>query len=354
MDKIRSVSDTTSQSLFDFIFPKTMRNQAGLSDTEANALYTLWKNSPKGATRFAATEGIDSHSLVALKTKGYLVGFGNSLELTEKGKKIIVEMATHEPNAFEKHAETLSYSGIKATTNKRPRQAFFNKQAGKENDMLKKASKQTIKEAITGAIIWLQHNVPSSNLGWEQFAHYDSVMKRLEAAYRELEEENPVATPIADKLLQQEKGWDFIPTTSTKSYNLRKESVLKLSAHKQAGLEPPYPVSALDGMSNDKAKRIVNQILATHTPPGLVHDDNWSNVHAMFKAMDEQKINYSITKADYNHDAENRPSGKQWRFEVYFTNRAGKPTILYGNIVASGAGTVENPLAAYDVVAYVS
>jgi len=124
------------QSLFDILFPKSLRIQAGLSDAEANTLYNLWKGSPAGATTLQAQAGIEASNLNGLKTKGYLAGFGNSLELTENGKKVIVEMVTHEPNAFEKHAKEVSYSGIKAkSANARPRQSF-----------LKKASKEEMKE----------------------------------------------------------------------------------------------------------------------------------------------------------------------------------------------------------------
>lgn len=124
----------TGQSLFDILFPKSLRIQVGLTDAEANTLYSLWKGSPAGATTFIAQAGMEGKSLNALKTKGYLAGFGDSLELTEKGKKIIVEMVTHEPNAFEKHAKDFSYSGIKAksASSKRPRQSLLKKQASKE------------------------------------------------------------------------------------------------------------------------------------------------------------------------------------------------------------------------------
>ncbi len=121
------------QSLFDILFPKSLRIQAGLSDSEANTLYNLWKGSPAGSASLMVQAGMESSYLNGLKTKGYLTGSGASLELTEKGKKVIVEMVTHEPNAFEKHAKEVSYSGIKAkSANARPRQALLKKMASTE------------------------------------------------------------------------------------------------------------------------------------------------------------------------------------------------------------------------------
>ena len=127
-----SDGEKNAQSLFDLIFPKNLRDKAGLTDAEAGLLYGMWKAAPSGSTAFSLPLGGDKKHVVALKTKGYLAGFGNSIELTEKGKKVIVEMVTHEPNSFEKHATEISYSGIKSKkASVRPRQAFLKKQASK-------------------------------------------------------------------------------------------------------------------------------------------------------------------------------------------------------------------------------
>jgi hypothetical protein len=132
---------------------------------------------------------------------------------------------------------------------------------------------------------------------------------------------------------------------------IREERKKASEKKKIAGIEPPYPPSALDGMPNEKARKVVSNVLHKHTPKGILHDTDWQHIHAIFKALDAEKLNYSLTKADYMHDEQGRPKAKEWKFEVYFTNKAGKPTILYGSITASGAGTVEDPLEKYDVTA---
>lgn len=127
-DRVRSLNntETSAQSLFDLIFPREMRIQAGLTDAEANALYTMWKNAPAGSTTFVPAES-QGNIINALKTKGYVSNFGSTIELTDKGKKVIVEMVTHEPNAFEKNAQDVSYNQIKAKKNTRPKQAHVRK-----------------------------------------------------------------------------------------------------------------------------------------------------------------------------------------------------------------------------------
>lgn len=95
-------------------------------------------------------------------------------------------------------------------------------------------------------------------------------------------------------------------------------------------------------------KNHVNKLLDFHTK-GFFTDDFWQPVHATFKELDAQGIEYELTGARYEHDANNTPCRKVWTFEVQAPK--GKP--LYGVITAAGAGTVEDPLARYDVTAYV-
>jgi len=112
--------------------------------------------------------------------------------------------------------------------------------------------------------------------------------------------------------------------------------------------------SSLDGLKKTKATKIVNGILEPFTH-GLFRDDDWSNITRIFKALTENDIPYELTKTFYGHSEINgNPDSKTWVFEINFVNEKGRPTILYGRIVASGAGSVESPLDKYDIVAYIS
>ena len=110
---------------------------------------------------------------------------------------------------------------------------------------------------------------------------------------------------------------------------------------------------ALDGMNNVKARRVVNDIIRPHTR-GLFSDQYWQPVQQIWKALSNANINWSLKRADYSHGADGNTTGKDWKFEVYFTNNNGRFTTLYGNVRAAWAGSVAEPSEKYDLVAYVS
>lgn len=99
--------------------------EAALSDAEATLLYSMWKNAPPGAKAFKVPAGADNKYATGLKSKGYIVGFGDGLEITDKGRKVIVEMVTNEPNAFSKKA-SVPYSQLKKKAS-RPKQSLVKK-----------------------------------------------------------------------------------------------------------------------------------------------------------------------------------------------------------------------------------
>jgi len=59
-------------------------------------------------------------------------------------------------------------------------------------------------------------------------------------------------------------------------------------------------------------------------------------------------LDWNIQKAEYDHK-NSPPTYKIWYIEINFTNKAGKPQKIFGNVTAAGAGTVKDPLDAYDV-----
>jgi hypothetical protein len=48
------------------------------------------------------------------------------------------------------------------------------------------------------------------------------------------------------------------------------------------------------------------------------------------------------------------PTFKEWKISIPFTNNKGKPVALVGQIIAHGAGTVQDPMSRYDITAYVT
>jgi hypothetical protein len=108
---------------------------------------------------------------------------------------------------------------------------------------------------------------------------------------------------------------------------------------------------SLDGMSTLKAKKIINKTMEPHTK-GMFRDEYWKPVHDIFKAFESAGIDYVLSSAKYENDSRGNPSSKRWSLEFHFTNDKGKETVIYGVIVASGAGSVDKPLDVYDIVAY--
>ena len=104
-----------AQFVLDIILPKNMYSDPNTpTDSEATALYSLWKESPPGGVDRFIVPAQHKPLINAWKAKGLVHGFSDSLELTDKGRKLIIEMVTNEPNSFEKKAQMPRYSDVRA------------------------------------------------------------------------------------------------------------------------------------------------------------------------------------------------------------------------------------------------
>jgi len=112
-------------------------------------------------------------------------------------------------------------------------------------------------------------------------------------------------------------------------------------------------VNPLDGMRKSKVVNIINKLLQKHSR-GIFHDDSWRPVHKIFSELDKNDIPYVIEKTQYTKDENGNPASKRWWVEVDFMNDRGHLAKVYIAIVASGAGTVAEPLSSYDLAAYAS
>lgn len=111
--------------------------------------------------------------------------------------------------------------------------------------------------------------------------------------------------------------------------------------------------TSLDGMNRRKAVNKINEVLHRHTK-GFFTDDSWAPVNAIWKALTDEGIDWTLEGTQYDHNRDQVPTSKTWKFKVDFVNEKARPVTIYGVVVASGAGTVEDPLSRYDLVAYVS
>ena len=116
----------------------------------------------------------------------------------------------------------------------------------------------------------------------------------------------------------------------------------------------------LDGMNNAKARLIVNRIIEpltkSETGGTIMRDQDWRWITRIWQALNDANLDWNLTNNEYIKDkpGDVMPIAKQWKFEIRFTNNKGRPTVLYGVTTAHGAGTIEDPLSAYDITSYVS
>jgi hypothetical protein len=110
------------------------------------------------------------------------------------------------------------------------------------------------------------------------------------------------------------------------------------------------PGSSLDGKTKESAKNILNKVIAS--PPGFFTDKTWEPVKAIMARLNAAKVNFTSLGDAYQQNAQGQDISKTWKLEFPFTNQKGLPDKLYGTIVASGAGSVEDPLSRYDITAY--
>jgi hypothetical protein len=103
-------------------------------------------------------------------------------------------------------------------------------------------------------------------------------------------------------------------------------------------------------MTRQTMKNRINKVLHSSTK-GIHRDDSWIPVHDAFRALESSGYPVIIVGTSYRTDENGNPCQKRWNFTVPHPD-GGKP--FSGIVVASGCGTVADPLSQYDVVAYVS
>jgi hypothetical protein len=109
----------------------------------------------------------------------------------------------------------------------------------------------------------------------------------------------------------------------------------------------------LDGYDRRTVAKMVNQAIDAARLRGVFRDQYWAPIHRIWKNFDRAMIPYSITSSEYEKER-GVDVRKVWKFEVPFTTKAGRPGKVYGQVIAAGAGPVEDPLESYDVTAYAS
>jgi len=121
---------------------------------------------------------------------------------------------------------------------------------------------------------------------------------------------------------------------------------------KQIKIAEENKVSAIDGMSKQRAKTYINKLMEKHSK-GFFDDISWNPVNKILKDMREDEIDF-YTDSVYKKNEEGKSNSKKWTLTISFINNKGKEQKLVGYIIASGVGPDEDLLDRYDIVAYVS
>lgn len=110
--------------------------------------------------------------------------------------------------------------------------------------------------------------------------------------------------------------------------------------------------SSLDGKTKLQVLRIINNLIGPHTK-GLFRDSYWAPIKAIQKELEGADVPADLIYARYEKE-NGIDVRKVWKYTVYFVNQNGRQDKVYISITASGAGSTEDPLSVYDVVAYAS
>lgn len=145
-----------SQSIFDilqrypgFIMLIQKDPVLPIDDKSADTLYNIWKHSTNNQLEINS----ENENMTKLLETGYIRKSGDIVEITDKGKNLVLEMGLGRPNSFSTEPEP-SYSDIKKRASQRNRKRVtFTKKASKEIEPfnLKKArSNVTVNKKQTG------------------------------------------------------------------------------------------------------------------------------------------------------------------------------------------------------------
>lgn len=104
-------------------------------------------------------------------------------------------------------------------------------------------------------------------------------------------------------------------------------------------------------------KRNLDRILGASYLNGMHRDDHWQPIYRLFRDFEAAGFPVMIDEARYEHDDNgdtSLPVRKVWLGQIVARDEKDKRITFHLRVVAAGAGSVQNPLDVYDVVAYVS
>lgn len=111
--------------------------------------------------------------------------------------------------------------------------------------------------------------------------------------------------------------------------------------------------SILNGMTKKAAKKALYELLGDKFN-GFFSDEYWKPVNTFFDDLNNAGIHWALIDATYEQDEKGTPIRKRWNIVFNFLNKKENLDIVYGTVVAAGAGSVNDPLGIYDLCFMVS
>lgn len=115
-------------------------------------------------------------------------------------------------------------------------------------------------------------------------------------------------------------------------------------------IEPPTSYPGPLPIATDSIKNKLFNAASKHG--GIYSDDYWKEIQDMTKEFNKILPNLSLVNSRYINDS-GKPTSKEWTYLGGFQTPQGKKRAVWIHVVASGAGTIEDPLSRYDVTAQI-
>jgi hypothetical protein len=100
-----------------------------------------------------------------------------------------------------------------------------------------------------------------------------------------------------------------------------------------------------DSSIKSKMQRVINRY------GGIYKDDNWKNIRDIQNELGKILSNLSVIESSYDNKRPNE--SKKWIMVGAFKTSKDKKRAVWVHMKASGAGSVQDPLSKYDIVAQV-
>lgn len=109
--------------------------------------------------------------------------------------------------------------------------------------------------------------------------------------------------------------------------------------------------SSLNGLNLPKARKAIEKVVYANIG-GLYRDDYWNGPKKIWDALTKANIDFTVMGNRYRKDKSD-PMGpdksKEWDVEFHFVDDKGNQKVIHGLLTAHGAGSVKDPLDAYDM-----